>query len=110
MTPWFIATEPFSPMDGDRWRKFIEWSGLTQLTELVSLDSLLCPPILSEVRDDYWPNIVNEDYMLAYFLDLGFLKREVAATENLNLLCVVRNPALHLPDSPVEGSTFWVTT
>ncbi len=106
MIPWFIATEPFSPIDGERWSKYIEWSGLTQLSELITLDSMLCPPILAKVRDDYWPHIVNEDYMLGYFLDLEFLKREVAAIEKLNLLCVVRNPPSHLEHSPVDDFEF----
>lgn len=106
MTPWFIATEQFGPNDGDRWLEYIQWSGLTQLTELVSLDSLLCPPLLKHIRDDYWPHIVNEDYMLSYFLDLEFLKREVAEIEKLNLLCAVRNPDSQLDNSPVDGFEF----
>lgn len=106
MIPWFIVTEPFSPIDGDRWRKYIEWSGLTQLNELVSLDSMLCPPLLEDVRDDYWPHIVHEEYMLDYFLDLDFLKREVMGFQRLNLLCVVRNPTSHAEYSPVGGFEF----
>src|SRR4051812_38883206 len=106
MTPWFIATEPFSRIDGERWRKYIKWSGLTQLIEVVSLDSMLCPRLLEEVRDDYWPHIVNQDYMLCYFLDLEFLKREITEFEQLNLLCVIRNPTFHLEHSPVDGFDF----
>jgi hypothetical protein len=106
MTPWFIATEPFGPTDGERWRKYIEWSELKQLTELVSLDSMLCPEVLDETRDDYWPHIVNEDYMNHYFTDLDFLKQEVAAFRNINLLCVLRNPSTHFRQSPVDGFDF----
>ena len=93
MKPWFIATQQFGPKDGSRWHKYIEWSGLTQLTEVVSLDPILCPPLLTELKDEYWPNIVNEDFMLNYFVNLDFLKREIASVARRNLLCLYRNPS-----------------
>ncbi len=52
--PWFTAVERFGPANG-AWSNYIEWSGLNQVEELVSLDTLLCPPVLMDVRDDYWP-------------------------------------------------------
>jgi hypothetical protein len=58
------------------------------------------------VRNDYWPHVVKEDYMVAYFTDLDFLKREIASIEKLNLLCVVRNPTSHFDHSPVDGFEF----
>lgn len=92
MTPWYIATERFSPADGENWKKYVEWSGLTQLRELVSLDPILCPPVLNEIKPDYWNHIVNEDFMLDYFLDYEYLKREVSEIQRKNMLCVFRNP------------------
>jgi hypothetical protein len=92
MIPWFTATEPFSPERGDSWVNYIEWSGLTQLKEVVSLDLTLCPPLLKKIQDDYWPHIVQEDFMLSYFLDFDFLAKQVAAIQRKNLLCVFRNP------------------
>jgi hypothetical protein len=106
MNPWFIATEPFSPHDGERWHKYIEWSGLNQLTEVVSLDPMLCPPVLTELKDEYWPHIVNEDFMLNYFVDLEFLKREIANVSRKNLLCVLRNPSEEPARPPIKGFQF----
>jgi hypothetical protein len=73
-------------------------SGLNQLDEVVTLDILLCPPILREIKSHYWPHIVNEDFMLNFFTDFDFLVREIAdvPTEK-NLLAVYRNPASHPP-------------
>ena len=62
--PWFIATEPFTPENGTKWRDYVAWSGIEQLEELVSLDSMLCPTLLPRIKDEYWPYIVNEDFML----------------------------------------------
>jgi hypothetical protein len=48
--------------------------------------------VLPEIKNHYWHYIVNEDFMLQYFFDLNFLKREIVGIRNLNLLCVVRDP------------------
>ena len=101
MKPWFVATEPFDHSDGKNGRKYIEWSGLTQLVELSSLDPILCPPVLHGVKNEYWPYIVNEDYMLAFFLDDDFLRKEVTNIQHKNLLCVFRNPSE--PPIPPNG-------
>jgi hypothetical protein len=99
MTPWFIATEPFTRNEGQRWDKYVEWSGLKQLDELVSFDELLCPPLLRELKDEYWPHIVNEDFMLHFFTDFDFLMKRVSHIERKNVLCVYRNPTAP-PDTP----------
>ena len=91
MKPWFVATEPFDPRDGAKWRKYVEWSGLTQLVEVL-FDPILCPSVLKDVKDEYWSHIVNEDFMLAFFLDSDFLRQQVTNIQRKNLLCVFRNP------------------
>ncbi|WP_120495227.1 hypothetical protein [Kiloniella sp. EL199] len=99
MQPLFIATERFGPWDGKAWVKYIEWSKLTQLKELVSLDGLLCEPVLSVTKDEYWPYIVNEDYMSDYFTDLNYFLNEVSEIVNKNILCVFKNP-ISSPKAP----------
>lgn len=74
MTPWFIATQPFTPVDGDRWADYIEWSGLTQPQEVVSRDKMLWPTLLPETKSAYWPHTVQENSMLSYFLDFDYLR------------------------------------
>lgn len=105
MQPWYIATETFTPRRGEAWTKYIAWSGLTQLVEVVSLDSMLCPTLLPEIKKDYWTHIVNEDYMLNFFVDLEFLLDEVADITERNLLCVFRNPPGE-PSMPVGPVSF----
>jgi hypothetical protein len=90
--PLFIATERFDPSN-EAWPKYIAWSGLKQLDELVSLDSALCPTVLPKTKPEYWDHIVSEDFMLDYFTDLDFLNKEVAGIPAKNLLCVFRNPS-----------------
>jgi hypothetical protein len=102
MQPWFIATDPFTSRAGEAWTKYIAWSGLTQLDEVVSLDPMLCPTLLPEVKDEYWPHIVNENFMLDFFVHLDFLLDQVAGIPEHNLLCVYRNPPS--PPPPCDGT------
>jgi hypothetical protein len=99
MVPWFIANKPFSPENGERWEKYVTWSGLTQLEEVVSLDGMLCPTLLPEIKNEYWPHIVNEDFMLNFFVNFDFLMGQVAEIPEKNVLCVFRNPTHH-PQPP----------
>jgi len=105
--PWFIAIERFGPHDGEAWLKYIEGAGLSQVEDLVSLDTMLCPPVLTEIRNDYWPHIVNEDYYGHFFTDLNFLRSAVAAEgkNEARVLCVFRNP-VELPTLSAELSSF----
>lgn len=105
MEPWFIATEPFGPSDGEVWNNYVTWSGLPQLRELVSLDQILCPTLLRDIPDRYWPHIVNEDFMLRYFRDLAFLLKELGDRTGHHVLCVYRDPPVH-PASPPANFRF----
>ena len=95
MEPWYIATERFGPGNGDSWTKYILWSGLDWLEEIVSLDPMLCKTVLPEIKAEYWDHIVNEDFMLNFFTDLDFLLTEVSGIPEKNVLCVFRNPPGH---------------
>ena len=110
MTPpstsaWFIATESFGPADGDAWTDYVEWSGLTQLQEVVSLDQLLCPTLLPETQDHFWPYVVSQDFLSRYFVDFAFLKEQVTAVKKKNLLGVFRNPE-RAPEAPAADFEF----
>jgi hypothetical protein len=96
-TPWFIATERFTPDAAESWSTYIAWSRLTQLREVVSLDPMLCPPVLPTIKPEYWPYIVNEDFMLNFFVDFPYLLQQVAGIPQKNVLCVFRNP----PSQPI---------
>jgi len=88
----YVATERFSPTDSDGWDSYIAWSGLTQLVEVVGLDAMLNPPILT-MKETYWDHVVEEDFMLDYFTDLDFLRSELAGHERINLIGTIRRPS-----------------
>ena len=102
--PLYIVVERFDARLGEKWEKFISWSGLAQVQEVVSLDRMLCPTVIEEILDEDWAYIVNENFMLDYFLDLDYLLRRVGSWNTKNLLCVFRNPsaAPALLSSPLQ--------
>jgi len=105
MGPLYIVTKRFDPSCGESWDRYVAWSGLAQLSEVVSLDSSLCPSVLREILADDWPHIVNEDFMTSYFTDLDYLLSRCGDVADRNLLCVFRNPDKH-PSPPSDALEF----
>lgn len=108
MVPWYIATARFDPTSNpSEWASYVARTGLHDLIEVVTLDDLLCPPVLQDIKPTYWPHIVNEDFMLHFFHDLEFMLAEVQTATPMNILCVYRNPETH-PPPPDQGSWAFV--
>jgi len=106
MTPWYIATKRYSPADAEGWASYIAWSGLTQLEEVVSLDSMLCPSVLKEIEDDDWPHIVTEHFRTQFFVDFPYLMQRVENIASKNVLCVFCDPPAPPVAPAVASFTF----
>jgi hypothetical protein len=101
MPPLFVAKRPFDPSIGEGWTKYLTWSGLTQLTEVVSLDGMLCPTVPEELSAEDWNHNVHADYLVFFFRSPDYLRRRVSGEGRLNLLAVLQNPT----HSDVAGMT-----
>jgi hypothetical protein len=81
--------------DGMSWNKFIQWSRLTQLTELVSLDGMLNEVLVAPDRNNTedWKHIVmDENYETGLFTTLDYVLRKVECKGRFNLLTAVIEP------------------
>jgi hypothetical protein len=113
MTFWYTARDTYSPTfeDGTSWTKYIKWSRLTQLKELVSLDSILCGLSFDadyEQGEIYQYAIIDDGYTTDLFNSLDYVFRNVESKSNFNLLAVVKEPNedcknLHLADFDFVG-------
>jgi hypothetical protein len=92
----FTAVEKFGPAEKS-WDKYIQWSKLTHLTEVVSLDGCLCPNAIKELAAEDWQHNVQENFKTSLFVDLDYLLSRVQGRQNLNILAVAHEPE-------VEGS------
>ena len=66
----YSAVKRFDPICGEPWQKFIEWCGLMQLREVVSLDGILCPTIFRDLIAEDWQHNAQEDSQINLFHDL----------------------------------------
>jgi len=95
--------------DGMSWKKYIEWSKLKHLTELVSLDRMLNENL---VEPDYnnaddWNCIhVVEQYQTGFFMTLDFVFKRLRAKDKFNLLMVVLEPDQECKNFNVDDYEF----
>jgi hypothetical protein len=108
VAPLFIATGRFDPADGDKWNKYFEWAKIPLLTELVGLDSMMCPRVITQFTDEDWNHIVCEDFRLNYFHHLDYLQERVRSVSRINILGVYRNPENHITKPPAPESFSFV--
>ena len=81
--------------DGISWDKYIKWSKLVQLQELVSVDGCLNEVLVNPDRDNKedWQNIVvDEFYETGFYTSLDYVLQKMQPTQKFNLLAVVVNP------------------
>jgi hypothetical protein len=103
MNPCFIAVEKFSPADGRGWKEYIRWSGLSQLTELVSLDICLCKRIVNELTAEDVKHVSQEPYLSVFFNDLDYLLKLVGNKKGIHILATMREPAAEVADVLKDG-------
>jgi hypothetical protein len=109
----YTATETYDKEyeDGSSWTKYIEFSKLTQLTELVSLDGMLNGLAFEPDRGENgdWDFIIVDDfYETGLFSSLNYVIKKVKDKGRFNLLTVVKEPTekceeIKIPDFEFVG-------
>ena len=94
MEALFVAKRRFDPTAGERWTQYVAWSGLSQLSEVVSLDDVLCPTVPENLIAADWKYNVHADYRTSYFRSLEYLLQRVGNESALNILGVLLNPSI----------------
>jgi hypothetical protein len=95
--------------DGMSWKKYIEWSKLTHLTELVSLDGMLNEILVEPNYDNAedWEYIhVVEQYQTGFFTTLDFIFKRLQAKDRFNLLTITIEPDKDCSEINVENYEF----
>jgi len=95
--------------DGMSWDKYIEWSKLTHLTELVSLDGMLNEILVEPDNDnaDDWNFIyIIEQYQTGFFTTLEYVYKRLKPKNKYNLLTVVLEPDKDCKGINIDGYEF----
>jgi len=89
----YSAVNRFDPTSGETWQGYINWSGLTQLREVISLDGILCPSMFQELTDEDWEFNVQEDFKTHLFFNLDHVLKKLVGEERVNVLALMESPA-----------------
>ncbi len=81
------------------WESYIAWAQLPQLTEVISLDTMLCPNLIEDLIEEDWEHNVQEDFCISYFRDLDYLLGRVGQ-QPAHILAIMREP-------PLEAQALW---
>ena len=88
----FSAVQRFDPASGEAWQKYIAWSRLTHLREVVSLDTSLCPSFFKELSAADWEHNVQQDFQTDRFHDPDYVIQRVV-DERVNVLALIEEPS-----------------
>jgi hypothetical protein len=97
---YYTAIERFDRNNGERWVGYTRWLGRTDLERIVTLDSVLCPPVVHVESSDDWQFVAQEEFMLDFFTNLEFVLRRVAGHRPSVVVATARDP------SPEEVDNF----
>jgi hypothetical protein len=93
MTIAYVAIGTFAPSTIEDWAKYIEWSQLDHLKEVISLDCMLCPSLIEELTAEDWDHKVYEDIFHDMFGDLGYLLRRIQSRGRYQIVAAIREPS-----------------
>ncbi|MEM9483338.1 MAG: hypothetical protein AAGA83_06560 [Cyanobacteria bacterium P01_F01_bin.116] len=101
MTNWFLtARQRFIPSQTKDWQSYIQFSGFTHITEVVTLDSVLCPDLIDDLIDEDWSYNVQADCRITWFTDLAYLRQRINWHVGQDqLLAIMENPT-HIHEVP----------
>lgn len=90
----YRIVERFTPAH-DGWAKYVDWSGLSHLEEVVGLDCCLCPSVIKTYVADDREHLVFAEHLFACFDDQEYATGRVTDALNVDLhqiLALAREP------------------
>lgn len=112
MNIYFTVREVFdkgNDADVMAWEEYLQWSKLSHLKELVSVDLSLNEELFEPDRDkeEDWNYIVQDGiYETGFYSSLDYVLQKMQPKERLNLLAVVINPAENCSFVPLDNFEF----
>jgi len=74
MSEWlYTLRERLTSEMTSRFDDYRSFSGFTAITELVTLDSMMCPDLITELSTEDWSRNVQEDFRTELFYDSNYL-------------------------------------
>lgn len=88
----YVALKRLPSDASPRWRQFVEFSKLTRLKEVISLDCCLCPSVIEILSTEDWEFLSQEKTFFGLFSNLDYLTRKVSQFTDFQILAVSKEP------------------
>lgn len=94
MSEWlYTIRERFTANPQQRFDDYREFSGVRHITELVTLDSTMCPSLIDDLRPEDWEYNVQEDFHIELFRDADYLlSRQTLDGSKHQLIAILECP------------------
>lgn len=97
---FYTIREPFDANHGEPWLNYLQWLGRTNLTQVVTLDGMLCPAVTLPTTDTDGQFVSPE--FAGLFTDAAFVLERVAIFPKAVVLAALADPSpdevLHFDD------------
>jgi hypothetical protein len=90
----YVALRKLNPSGHGERQNIVQSHGLSQLREVVSLDSMLCPSVIQSLTEEDMRHKVHEFLAHDFFSDLSYLMKRVANESQIEILAVLPEPTL----------------
>ncbi len=97
----YTARERFTVAAGPRWSDYLKFSGFTHISELVTLDYVLCPDLIDSLIDADCKYNVQADDRIHWFQDCDYLIGRVSWRSGRDQILAIReepSESLAVPD------------
>lgn len=101
----FTALKRFDSRGGESWSRYLEFSQLGHLREVISLDAALCPCALAEYSDEDWEHVASGIDQFGFFADFHWASQRFPSTDDTHLLLVEKEPSREVSSADV-GADF----
>lgn len=89
----FTARERFDSSCGESWAKYLEFLGRDDLVRVITLDTILCPPVVYAATQEDWDALEPDSNSMSFFVDLPLVRRKAAAGSTpCDILAAIREP------------------
>lgn len=109
---WYTARGTYDKhydQEGISWKKYLDWSKLSHLREVISLDTMLNEVLVKPDHNytDDWNHIITQNlYETGCFTDLDYVIKKVQPMLRFNLLAVIQEPVKECNSITVKDFEF----
>lgn len=101
MSNWMFTIRERMTANREGFRRFQKFAGFAN-SEIVTLDSMLCSEVITELRDEDWEHNIHEDSLFCFFRDPKYLMQRQPLDTSKHQIVALFQPADSLATCPAD--------